>query len=190
MTLNGLLSEKRTEIIRKWVDAVLATYPADTSNFLKKQENRFSNPVGHTVNQGIEGIYDELLKGADPEAVGPLLDGIVRVRAVQDFSASSAVSFVFLLKPIIRDELASAGGNDILYGELLQFESRIDDLALLSFDIFMKCKEKLYDIRANEMKNMTYRLIQRANKLDGAREEKEDFDSGSNDNSQTKEVTK
>jgi len=36
-------------------------------------------------------------------------------------------------------------------------------LGLLAFDIFMRCREKLYDIKANEMRHMTFRLLQQAN---------------------------
>jgi hypothetical protein len=36
-------------------------------------------------------------------------------------------------------------------------------MALLSFDVYMKCKERIYEIKADEVKRMTFRLIQRAN---------------------------
>ena len=42
-------------------------------------------------------------------------------------------------------------------------EDEIDGLGLLAFDIFMQCREKLYDIKANEMRHMTFRLLQQAN---------------------------
>ena len=32
------------------------------------------------------------------------------------------------------------------------FEARIDKLALLALDIYMKCREKIYEIRLNEVK--------------------------------------
>lgn len=195
MTLNRLLSEKRTEIVTRWIDAVFETYPTDTSNFLKKQENRFANPVGHAVSQGLEGIFDELLGGLgqekpSQEKLEPLLDGIVRIRAVQDFTASGAVSFVYSLKTIIRELVAAEKRNDIPSAEILSFESQIDRLALSAFDIYMKCKEKIYDIRANEMQKMAYRLIERANKMDEAQGTKDDSGSGDSENKQTKEVTK
>ena len=53
-------------------------------------------------------------------------------------------------------------------------ESRIDDLALLAFDIYMKCREKLYDIRANEAKNQVSRLLQRAGMLSEIPDKKPD----------------
>ena len=41
-------------------------------------------------------------------------------------------------------------------------ESRIDETALLAFDIYMARREKLYEIRAKEAKTEVSRLLQRA----------------------------
>ncbi len=98
------------------------------------------------------------------DRVSVFLDTIIRIRAIQEFTPSQAVSFVFFLKKIIRDELATGDPRQhSLSDELTLLENQIDSLGLLAFDIFMRCREKLYDIKANEMKNMTFRLLQKAN---------------------------
>jgi hypothetical protein len=171
MTLEKFLSEKRPAIVEKWFHLILATYPADTKSFLKNQKDRFTNPVGHTIYQGIEKILDELADGVDVERVSPFLDNILRVRAVQDFTPSRAVSFLFSLKNVIWEEIENDKNFAVPFDELRKLESRIDSLALTSFDIFMKCREKLYDIKANELRNMTFRLVQRANAMGGENEE-------------------
>jgi hypothetical protein len=38
----------------------------------------------------------------------------------------------------------------------------VDQLALVAFDQFMGCREKLYDLKTNELHRQTYRLLQRA----------------------------
>lgn len=189
MRLGHFLSEKKSAIITRWFDVILETYPADTSTFLKKQKNRFTNPVGQTILQGIESIFDELLQGSDPEKISPFLDNIIRIRAVQDFTPSQAVSFIFSLKKVVREELASESG-ELLYRELQELEARIDSLALLCFDIFVKCREQLYDIKANELRNMTFRLLQRANKMGEVQEDDPGPASSNVDNVKQKEVTK
>lgn len=160
---------------------ILETYPSDTSNFLKKQKNCFANPVGYNISQGINGIFDELLNEADTDKVSPFLDNIIRIKAVQDFFPSQAMSFIFLLKKAIRESLGNNLGNKIhgthISEELLLFESTIDDLALLSFDIYMKCREKVYELKANEARNMTFRLLQKANLIYEIQEEKSDLES-------------
>jgi hypothetical protein len=167
MTLEQFLSEKKPAIMEKWFDLILDTYPADTTSFLKKQKDRFTNPVGHTIYEGLGKILDELIHGVDIERVSPFLDGILRVRAVQDFTASRAVSFIFSLKKVVWEEMKSDKNFAVPFDELRELDSHIDSLALASFDIFMKCREKLYDIKANELRNMTFRLVQRANAMGG-----------------------
>ncbi len=172
MKVEKFLSEKKSEILKIWFDKILDTYPAETSNYLKKQKNRFANPVGSTIFQGIEQIFDELLGEVNPERVSPFLDNIIRVRAVQDFTASQAVSFIFSLKATIREEIEKSSNDSPSWEEMSVIDARIDKLGLLSFDIFMACREKLYDIKSNELRNMTFRLLQRANRLDEANDEK------------------
>ncbi len=189
MKLEQLLAEKKSDILKSWFDVILETYPADTSNFLKKLKDRFTNPVGHTIVEGIEDIFDSLLGEADSEKISRFLDDIIRVRAVQDFTASQAVSFIFALKKVVREELEKDKKGDVPYEELLVLDEKIDGLALSSFDIFMKCREKLYDIKANELRNMTFRLLQRVNKLDEVQDEPEP-DRSKNVNAKQKEVPK
>jgi hypothetical protein len=55
--------------------------------------------------------------------------------------------------------------------QLSAFDSTIDDLALYAFDIYMKCREKIYELKANEAKNATFRLLQRAKLMEGGGEE-------------------
>lgn len=168
MDLKGLLLERKSAILSKWFKVLLESYPAETAKFFKDQKRSFSNPVGSTIFQGIESLLEEIIDDdMDSQRVTLFLDNIIRVRAIQDFSASQAVAFIFSIKDIIRDEIEAAGAsgrdlpNQILI-DLQHLESKIDGIALLSFDVYMKCREKLYEIKANEVKNMTYRLLQQA----------------------------
>ncbi len=162
MKLTKLLAQKKAPIVGRWLDLIFETYPDDAQRFLTKQKDRFANPVGTTISKEIENLYDELIEGLEPDRVSPLLDRIIRIRAIQDFSPSQALNFVFLLKKAIKKETSNEILEDNLSEDLAIMESRIDDLALLAFDIYMNCREKLYDIRANEAKNQVSRLLQQA----------------------------
>ena len=162
MKLEKLLSEKGPAILNKWLKLILESYPTNTQRFLKKQKDQFANPVRHTISKGLENIYKELLKGVDRERLSPFLDSIIRIRAVQDFSPSQAIAFVFQLKKVIREALDKEIGAHQLSGELLAFESEIDELALIAFDVYMKRREKIYEIKAKEAKSHVSRLLERA----------------------------
>ena len=164
--LDNLLSQHRSSVIKKWFDRIIETYAPETARLLKKESNQFANPVGHTVLHGIQAIYDDFLGGRDPEKLASHLDRIIRIRAVQEFSPAQAVSFVFFLKRIVRDELQSdIHENRISASELEAFDARVDELAMLAFNIYTQCRERLFEVRLNEFKNRTHRLLQRANLL-------------------------
>jgi hypothetical protein len=166
MNLDNLLSQQRSAIIKKWFNRVVETYAPETARLLQKESNQFANPVGHTILHGIQAIYDEFLHGMDGEKLAPHLDRIIRIRAVQDFSPAQAISFVFFLKQIVRDELKNhIHEHQIPSSEVADFESKVDQLALLAFNIYMQCREKLFEVRLNEFKMRTFRLLQRANLL-------------------------
>lgn len=153
MKLENLLAQKRATILGRWFDLIVETYPAETAKFLKRRQDQFANPVGAAVHEGIEGLLTQLATGLDPERISPFLDRIIRVRAIQDFTPSRAVAFVPLLKGIIREELE--GELETLEStELAEFESRIDQLTLLAFDVYMACRERIYEIKVNEIKRM------------------------------------
>jgi len=169
MSLREILFAKRSNIIGQWFDEILSSYPSDTAKFLKSQKDPFNNPVGSTIKQGIEGLFDQLMENLPIYEMSPFLDNIIRIRAVQDFTPSQAVSFIFGLKDVLRKELGEEIKNG-LSQEYMDIEKRIDDLALLSFDLFMQCREKIYDLKAKEVKDMTFRLLERAKIICGVQE--------------------
>jgi len=174
MVLEHLLPQKRAAILERWFQLILETYPADTSRFLKQQKDRFVNPVGYTISQEIETLYEELLHGMNCDKLTACLDNIIRIRSVQDFSPSQAVAFIFLLKQAIREELASEIVENQAYEELLKFESKIDKLVLFALDIYMKCREKVYEIRVNEVKaerERVLKLLERTNLIMESKEQ-------------------
>jgi hypothetical protein len=164
MRLNNLLAQRKTAIIKNWFTLAVETYPPDTASFLKKQKDPFANPVGRTISLGLEALFNELLKvkEIDYEITTSFLDPIIRIRAIQNFSPAQAISFIFLLKKAIRKNIKKEVSEEQLFRELLMFESKIDRMAMIAFNLYMECKEKIYDLKANEMRNTTYKAFKRA----------------------------
>jgi hypothetical protein len=162
MKLDNLLAEKRNAIIKKWRDAILETYPDETRRFIRREKDKFSNPVGLILKEEIETLYDEVIGAGDRKKIASSLDNIIRVRAVQDFKPSQAIAFVLQLKRLIREEAkAKAMGNGYA-SEFEALENRLDDTALQAFDIYSQCRKKIYEIRVNEIRNQVGRLLERA----------------------------
>ncbi len=189
MNLKDLLLKKKEGIVNKWFGLIIDSYPPDTTHFLRNQKNQFTNPVGHTIRTAIEGIFDELLSPSDSVRVNTYLDNIIRIRAIQGFTPSVALNFLFLLKDVVRQEIMEVLHEDGLFAEsprfigeeLLNFESRVDRLLMESFDIYMGCRERIFELSAIEARNMTYRLLEGANLIKNSSEtlrpDGEEFDS-------------
>jgi hypothetical protein len=131
-------------IAERWFARTAESYPSLTAQFLVAEEDRFRNPVGHALRENLAVLAGQLLGEMDAEKIAAALDGVLRIRAVQDFTPSQAVGFVFLLKPIVG-ELAPAEEVSVL-------EARIDQLALAAFDKYMQCREQLGELRVSEAK--------------------------------------
>lgn len=163
--LRPLLSEKREDIANLWVRALIDSYPADSAPFLMNRKNKFNNPVGYTIAQVAEAVVGAIAEGADLSELSSSMDKIIRIRAVQDFSPSQALSFVYDLKGIVRKCLKKPLKDSGLRAELEEFDAFVDSLGLLAFDIYVGCKEQLYQIRVDEVKRNTYMLLKQAKML-------------------------
>ncbi len=152
MTLGELLRTKRDAIIQRWLDDVLASYSDDAAVLFKRQKDPFANPVGHSLRVGTQGIFEVILEGRDDEKTDQHLREMIKIRAVQQFSATQAVGFVFLLKGAVRTELGKAAADPKVASELVKFEAEVDRIALAGFEIYVECREQLSDLRVNEVK--------------------------------------
>ena len=162
MGLEKQLTKKKDAIVKDWFERVSRTYAPDTAQFLNSVQDSITNPVGQSLRVGLAGLFEQLLVGPDREAVKTFLDPIVRIRAVQDFSPSQAIAFVFILKTVIRDHLKNELSDSRTAQSLIAFYSKIDSLSLYAFDIYMECREKIYELKANVERDKVYKAFVRA----------------------------
>lgn len=157
MRIEEFLKQQKTVILELWANSVLDTYSPDGSKIFKTRKDRFSNPVGYNVRQGLTDVYDAFCEKTESEKGVSALEELVKVRAVQDFSPAESVSFVFFLKRIVRERCRK---EKVLFtdDDLSVLDSRLDALALRVFDLYMACREKLYQIQMNEYKRGTHVL--------------------------------
>lgn len=161
MTLMEFLRVERQNLVHDWCEAVLKSYPQEAVGFLKGQSDRFANPVGHAIEQHTGALFDQVVGAFDQETVIRALDGIMRIRAVQEFTAAEAVAFLFALKKIVRQSVQKSPESETLLTQIPQLESRVDTLALMGFDVYMRCREKVYQIRVNDLTRKNFKLLER-----------------------------
>jgi len=161
MKIQELLEQNRSAILDRWRDLILSSYPEEAARFFRAEGNRFHNPVGHSIARATGVLYDGVVLGREPGQVPEALETLVRLRAVQDFSASQAVAFCFLLKRVLREVSEEAGGGESAWVELAAIERRLDELTASAFDLYARCREQVFEIRQNELKRRVASLLAR-----------------------------
>lgn len=159
MGLNDQLASKKEAIVRKWFARVVDSYPAETARFLKNKTDPFDNPVGQTTHESLSTLIDLLSADWEPEAVRKALDPVIRIRAIQSFRPAQATRFVFDLRSIVRETIPVDRGTS---DEIRRLDDRIDEMVLTAFDIYMQCREKIYDLKTNDMQSRTYKAFVKA----------------------------
>jgi len=152
------LKENRDTILKMWVDQTINTYKPEMVRFLKKEKDQFSNPVRNTIITSLEKIIDSMLNGIGVEEYHGLED-IIKLRAVQEFSPSEALSFLFSLKKIIRDGILNSEQNSQIISEAFIMDEKFDTLYALAFDIYNDCRIKIQEIKISEIKSRSDRAF-------------------------------
>jgi len=144
------------KIVNKWVDYTLSTY--GSSGFFIKEPDKFANPVGGNIRQALGDLFLLLAKGADAKEFTPSLEQIMSIRSVQEFSPSQAVAPLNAVKHITREVFGADSERKHLVAELYDFEFAVDLAMLAAFDIYMQYRERLYQVRIQEIKSGSHIL--------------------------------
>jgi hypothetical protein len=147
-SLADLLSESKDDLISKWFDQILVQYPA-----INKQD-QFQNPVGYRLKSGLSILFDSLVLPGNVDGARQALENIVRIGAIQNFPAAQAVAFVFTFKTIIRKQFTAEIGSRL--DEIIAIENGIDAMALRAFDLYVTCREQIYELKIEENKRMNF----------------------------------
>ncbi|MCR4667385.1 MAG: RsbRD N-terminal domain-containing protein [Desulfovibrio sp.] len=166
MKLTKCLEEHRDELLTSWVEAVFQSYPKKAAPFLHNNPDPFTNPVASMVREAAAALL-KALEGEDVaiETVKDALDRFIKIRAVQDFTPSQAMGVIYLLKPLLRKIVLPTATKGSALKEYLELESRVDTLALLSFDMYVKDRDTVAEIRIKEIRSQYSQLKRWAQQL-------------------------
>ncbi len=151
MGLDEALRNYREKIVSRWVEYALSTYKA--SSFFEKEKDKFANPVGGNIREAFSKLFVLLAKNSDPKEFVEPLDQFIRIRSVQEFTASQAVSPIHAVKHITRDIVEKDKERCHLVNELYDFEFAVDMAVLAAFDLYVECRERLFKVRIDELQS-------------------------------------
>ena len=69
MSLTTHLAQKKSAILGRWLSTIYESYPPETAIFLRKEKDRFDNPAGYRISEGLEGLYGALLQEMERDQV-------------------------------------------------------------------------------------------------------------------------
>jgi hypothetical protein len=164
MGLREILVERQATLCERWLDATLGQYGEITAARWRRERDPFANPVGHALVTGLPQIFAAIVGEGDPiPAATGAMEAILRMRSVQDLAPSRAVGFVYLLREAIRNELEPELAGGAHAGELAEVESRIERIAFLGFDLYVRFRVQMFRLRQEELKRSVASLLRRWN---------------------------
>jgi len=138
-------------LLKAWYDVTLQNYFPEADEAFRRNTG-FANPIGQVFQESMTTILDGLAAStALPEFQDPM-NRIMRVLAVQGLPAGVAVRFLFVL----RNQLASNKG--IAEEEKNSWLARLDELAEMAVETWCECRETLFQLRINELRNRIRQL--------------------------------
>jgi len=162
MTLRDLLAERQAPVVGRWLDAILDEYGPETAARWRRNRDPLTNPTGHTLTTGLPQLLAAVAGDGEPSAEArAALEAIVRIRSVQELTPSRAVGFVYRLRDAVREELGDELAGGAHAAGLAELDGRIEQLALLAFDAYVRCREQVFRLRQEELKRSVASLLRR-----------------------------
>lgn len=144
------------KIVDAWVEYALSTY--SSSRFFKAEQDKFANPVGGNIRESFTQLFTVLAAGGDAAEFTQPLEQFIIIRSVQQFSPSQALAPINAIKHVVRDIFDKDTELSHLKNDLYDFEFSVDLAVLAGFDIYMKYRERLYQVRIDEIRSGSHLL--------------------------------
>lgn len=159
----SIIEENHSKILKLWKERFFSDiFEEEAKSYFLKEVDPFQNPLASRIDEIFASILKEIKPEFSLDALLPYLERLAQLLAVHAPSAKRAMGTFLKLKGIIRENF----GNEILerFGVegLLLMEDLINSLMVLTFDFYMKYRERLFEIRYEEWKRNNYLLLKRA----------------------------
>lgn len=127
----------KEKILKVWVDRILEGYPVKVFEVVDYVEG-----AANIVCNALIGLYrDEKLNDDVEEA----LDNLMRFLATdRNMAPGESIRLISELRDLVADELGLRGE------ERLKFNSKVEELIFKAFNLYMACREKIFELRLKE----------------------------------------
>jgi len=143
-SLHDLLRQRKEFLLNRWYQRALDEYAGETASFLRRQSDRFANPVAFALKAAAEAIYQALID--DNEVDRGVLEYAIKIKAVQENDLSKGVAFILLLKETVREAM----GESVPQDKLADFNARIDQIVSVASEMFVLNRARIAEIAGRE----------------------------------------
>ena len=163
LAISEFIRNNLDDLTGNWLDAIVGTYSDEAAGFIKGKQDRIQNPMGYAIKEMVESVLGCLASGCDDRELESAMYPVIQMRAVQGFSPSEAVSFILLL----RDSVSGLARKNEAFPEImLEFDEAVIGLMSRAFDIYSGCREKLSEIKQEELKRNLYMLLRKSDMVE------------------------
>lgn len=155
----------KSNILDEWYKCMVSSlYNSDETNYIMNEKDSFINPSGFILRAALTDIFEYLFEEKELDKIDVSLEKFTKLLALKGNDAEQILAPLFLLKSKIITIIESLYSSDKGYNEISKTLSRFDSIILRVFNFYLKAREKIYEIRVNEVKRLTFSLL-RANNL-------------------------
>jgi hypothetical protein len=154
--------DKKDKILDDWLKHLMLHYDYNKLDYLEKEKDPFLNPVKYIFTSALESIFAYIFDGEELEAVYQNIEKLIKLLALNGPKASEALGPFVFFKHYINALFMSSFSLEEKMEEYNEIMNIFDNLLLKIFDMYVQCREKIYEVRINEIKRMTFPLLERS----------------------------
>jgi len=139
-SLTAMLRRNQDAIMTKWHQWMMSSCSKEAALFMRREQNRFSNPISYAFRDAMEAIYSAIIDGNEPDC--DKLDYAIKIKATQGNDPLEGITFIAILKDLLRKEL----GGSLADAEFDILESRIDQISRTAEAIFITNRAKIAEL--------------------------------------------
>ncbi len=150
--LEKYFASKKVSICQRWLQLILQSQPAKDCVSVRRDKDRFNDPIGFTLERELPALYEKIVLLNDVEAAHKSLENVIKIRAVQDLTPAQVINFIFLLKETVISELMELNISPYTSREVINFNDAIEKCVLLAINIYFTCREDIHELTIAEIK--------------------------------------
>jgi len=160
--IRAFIRDHRETVLFQWKKESMEMFPEQSRNVMQVKTDPFSNPIPHALGKGIEMLVGDLCEDEENNLEKGLAN-LGRLLGVQDMPPSQSLSFFFKLRPLVY-KLASRKRSKSIFpdDELHELQLWVEQKMLRLFDQFMIHREKIYQMKGDEIKQRNYMLLRKS----------------------------